>query len=137
MAMRALLRELGICRRRKLLGLLPSNVVGLILLHEPYATEEMIVSEGAFQDGVRYRYSPSDYDWLWDGEYPLMAYGPYKYTRVEGVDFRQGDGRLATEMAASLGGYDYLMGEGFVFRPLREKHLPLVYRGLREVFFPC
>ena len=54
---------------------------------------------------------------------------PYKYTRVEGVDFRQGDGRLATEMAASLGGYDYLMGEGFVFRPLREGHLPLVYTG--------
>eukprot|EP00956_Cyclotella_meneghiniana_P013953 scaffold20550_cov58-Cyclotella_meneghiniana.AAC.1 len=48
MAMRALLRELGICRRQELLGLLPSNVVGLILLHEPYATEEMIVSEGAY-----------------------------------------------------------------------------------------
>ena len=129
MAMRALLRELGICRRRELLGLLPSNVVGLILLHESYATEEMIINEGAYQDGVHYRYSPSDYEWLWEGEYPYMAYGPYKYTRVEGVDFRQGDGRLATEMAASLGGYDYLMGEGYVFRPLREGHLPLVYTG--------
>eukprot|EP00956_Cyclotella_meneghiniana_P001520 scaffold1717_cov62-Cyclotella_meneghiniana.AAC.1 len=53
----------------------------------------MIVSEGAYQDGVHYRYSPNNYDWMWEGEYPHMIYGPYNYTHVEGVDFRQASGR--------------------------------------------